>query len=141
MNNDRIELYTDKNHPQLNANVNYLHLSQIQTLDNASCLDIEVNNCLDYFLERNEILQTLVNKLRYNGTIKINGIDLEDVAYHTTTGRITIEQSQNLLYTGKTLTSTCEIITNQLKMYGLTIVDSGIDNHNYFITAKRNLTK
>ena len=91
--NQRIELYVSEQHPQLNANVKYLHLTHIQSLDNASCMEIEVGDCLDYALERNELLQIIISKLRYNSILKIEGVDLEDIIYQYSVGQITVPPS------------------------------------------------
>ena len=42
MDQTKIELYVDDKHSEINSNVQYLHLTHVQSLDNASCTEIEV---------------------------------------------------------------------------------------------------
>ena len=134
-----IELYVDDQHPQINDNIQYVHLTHIQSVDNASCVELEVNNCLDYALERDEILQVIINKLRYGGILKINGIDLDEIMYNAVAGNINISQLQQLLYSGKMSADTYENTIQKLQQAQLTITNETLNDNQYFITAKRKL--
>ena len=133
----KIELFVDKNHPQVNANIKYVHLTHLQTIDNASCFKIEANDCLDFSLGRDEFLGVIVSKLRYNGILNINGIDLQDVIFHGSTGMLDISQLQKLLYQGKLSADSFEQMRDKLQKLGLTIISYTINQNQYFITAKR----
>ena len=137
--NNRIEVYIDDQHPQINDNVQYIHLSHIKSIDNASCIEIEIGNCLDYALERNEILQVAISKLRYNGVLNMNGIDLDEIMYNAVAGKINTQQLQQLLYSGKMSADTYENTINQLQQAQLTITNETLSDNQYFITAKRRL--
>ena len=135
----KIELYVNENHPQTNADIQYLHLSHITTVDNASCDDIELNNCLDYALERGEILPVVISKLRYGGVIKISGVDLTTVMEDGSRCIIGLAQIQQLLYAGRMSCDTYENTIAKLKNAQLTILHEVLDDQHYFITAARNL--
>ena len=141
MNNDRVELYVSEQHPQINDGIKYIHLTHIQSIDNASCMEIEVGNCLDYALERNEILQVIISKLRYNGTLQINGIDLTEIMYNVVSGNLNLPQVQQLLYAGKLSAGTYENTKQQLQQANLTIINETLVDNQYFFTAKRELNE
>ena len=136
---DKIELYVDDNHLQINDNVQYMHLTQVQTLENASCMEIDVCSCLDYALERDQILTILINKLRYEGVLKISGVDLNEVIYNYSVGKLSIQQLQQFLYAGRLSADSYENIIQKLKQAQLIIIHSNISDNQYFITAKREL--
>lgn len=135
----KIELYVDNKHPQINSNVTYLHLTQIQNIDNAICTQIKINNCLDYALERDQLLSIIVDKLRYNGILSISGVDLDEVIHCASIGLVTTEELIQLLYAGKMSADTYDNIIQKLVEKKLTIEHQNIDNYQYFVTAIRKL--
>ncbi len=135
----KIELYVDDKHPQINDDTKYIHLTHLQSVDNASCMEIEVGNCLDYALERDEILSVLIGKLRYGGILKISGTDLDEIVYNASTGVLNVPQLQQLLYAGKLSADTYENMMQKLQQAKLTIINEELNNNQYFITAKREL--
>ena len=138
---DRVEFYVDDKHPQINDNIQYLHLTHAQSLDNASCIEVDLHNCLDYTMERDQILQIAISKLRYSGVLRIYGIDLNMVMYNATSGNLNIQQTQQLLYSGKLSADTYENVVAKLKQAQLTIINESLTDNQYFITAKRELKK
>lgn len=136
---DRVEFYIDDQHPQINDNIQYLHLTHAQSLDNAGCIEIDLHNCLDYTMERDQILQIAISKLRYNGVLRINGIDLDMVMYNAISGNLNIQQAQQLLYSGKLSADTYENVVAKLKQAQLTIINESLTDNQYFIAAKREL--
>jgi hypothetical protein len=139
MDNNRIELYINDNYPQINENVQYVHPRHLQSVDNASCMEIEAGNCLDYILERYQVLLSLIEKLRYNGVLKINGINLDDILHKATFGHLNIQQTQQLLYNGRLSADTHRNMIQILQKHGLTVTHEVITDNQYFITAIRPL--
>lgn len=140
---DRIELYVgdqeNSQHPQLNDNVQYVHLTHVQTIDNASCMEIEVGNCLDYVLERDQLLSIIISKLRYGGIIKLNGTNLEEVMYNASVGKLNTPQVQQWLYSGRLSVDSYSAMITKLTQSQLTIINDSFGDNQYFLTAKREL--
>ena len=140
---DRVELYVgdpeNSQHPQLNDNIQYIHLTHVQTIDNASCMEIEVGSCLDYVLERDQLLSIIISKLRYGGIVKLDGTNLEEVMYNASVGKLNTPQVQQLLYSGRLSADSYSATIAKLKMAQLTILNDNFGNNQYFITAKREL--
>jgi len=132
------EFYVDEKHPQINDNVVYLHISNINSIDNATCMSIELNDCLDYVQERPQMLQAVVQKLRIDGVLSLTGVDFDAVTYNYDSGLLNLSQAQQLLYFGKTSVDTLGNMTNQIKAHGLKIVKQSLNNNQYFIVAQRN---
>ena len=132
-----IEFFVDEKHPQINDNVVYLHISNVGSIENATCLSIELNNCLDYILERQEMLRTVIQKLRINGVLSLTGIDLDSISYNYNSGALNLSQAQQLLYAGRMSIDTLGNMAAQTSSYGLKTVKQTLDNNQYFLVTQR----
>ncbi len=132
-----IEFFIDENHSQINDNIVYLHISNVNSIEDATCLSIELNNCLDYVLKRQEMLRTVVQKLRIDGVLSLNGIDLDSIAYNYNSGTLNLSQTQQLLYAGRTSIDTLGNMAAQTSAYGLKTIKQTLDNNQYFLKAQR----
>ena len=111
----------------------------MSSLEDSSCEEIEVGDCLDYKLSRDEFLKNIVKKLRYGGILRINGIDLDEVIYQHSVGDISFIQMQRFLYGGRMNTDFLGGVFNKLKSLGLTVTNSNLNGSQYFIAAERQL--
>ncbi len=133
-----VEFVVDNNHPQINDNVIYIHISNIESsVEDATCLSIELNNCLDYILKRQEMLQTVIQKLRINGVLSLTGIDLDSISYNYNSGALNLSQAQQLLYAGRMSIDTLGNMVAQTSSYGLKTVKQTLDNNQYFLVVQR----
>ena len=69
----------------------YVDLAQVIDIDNGSCEEILLDNCLDYVSQRKDFLSEIVKKLRYGGKIIVSGLDLHQVGRQITNGFITTD--------------------------------------------------
>ena len=77
-------------------------------------------------------------KLRKNGIITIIGLDVLEIAKGIVTGRLTIDDINNLLYKGKQSIDTITRVKMFLTSQHATIEDIRINNITYYIKAIKN---
>ena len=51
-------------------------IENLPSIDDGSCPEIILSDTLDFVYNREEVLQEVVKKLKYGGTIVINGVDI-----------------------------------------------------------------
>ncbi len=115
--------------------------TEIPKIDDASCLEINLSNVLDYAVphsHRNKALTQIIKKLRHNGVINIEGIDIIELCRSLYLGDLSVQESNKLIYNYKKLScSTLLEIEEQLKGLGCEITRKRIDNTVYSISGKR----
>ena len=130
----KVKLVLDNQQDKSN---NCLPISQINSLEQASCEHIDVGDCCDFIPTRREAMLAVLSKMRYNGTIDISGVDLTEVGHSFIRGELTLEQAQSLIYNGRTSCTTLSYVVDELKEVGLRIISNRLDDHHYHITAVR----
>jgi hypothetical protein len=100
--------------------------------------EIELKTDLDYLnLEESVVrLKDSIDSLQHNGIIKICGLDMDEIARSLYFKFISIEDINRLMLDRKSFT-TLEYRCNQLTSFGLNIDKKRINNHHYFIEARR----
>jgi hypothetical protein len=106
-------------------------------IENSTCTRVEVWDVLDYWDDRESLLADLVSKLRYNGEIIIEGLDILEVANKLIIGAIDYNTAKGLLYNGRLECSILEDVQEDLKSHKLTITKATLHNNRYYVTAKR----
>jgi len=102
------------------------------------CDFIYLEDCLDYVPNRQHYLELIVQKLKYDGKLIVEGNDLTDIVYRLHGGlHLNVDNIQQYLYNGRQSISNLPTMKELLRMYGLTIVLSKLVNWSYTITAKR----
>lgn len=112
-------------------------LEDINQLEDSICTELYVGDVLDYCVNRNEVLVMLIKKLRYGGTIIINGVDIYTMALQLYTGVINGQQATQMLYSGRQSASTMEDVCSILRQCSTHILNVNISQHIYSITAHR----
>jgi len=115
------------------------NLDSLNEMSDAVCDSIEVNNILDFIFtrDRNNMLNVIASKLKYNGQLSINGNDIHIVSSFLDQSLMTLDQVNNSILNGKlSIDSTSSMIT-KLESLGLEIVRVSIDGTEYSIEAKR----
>ena len=97
----------------------------------------EVGDCLDYVLDRDQLLSIIISKLRYNGVLKIQGVDLQEVMWKFINGFLPIVNVQELLYSVRMSGDTYEDTVAKLKSAKLDITKGLFNDNKYFIEAVR----
>lgn len=111
-------------------------------VDNAECMEILVNDVIDFFSATNveDFIKVLLRKLRHGGTIIIGGVDLYETtkAYYTNT--INMTQMNELVHgiDGKKSSNiTLPIMVQFLQGQGLKILKKRANHYRFTVVAKR----
>jgi len=107
-------------------------------IPNNTCEFIYLGDRLDYISNREQILQSIVQKLKPNGELIIDGNDLNSIIHQSSKD---ITKIQYYLYNGKQSVSSLLEMKKLLKTYGLAIIFSKLFHLSYTIIAKKPLPK
>ncbi len=118
----------------------HIHYSQLDMVSDASCDNINIGSCLDYIpvQYRITILQKILSKLRYNGSVEIDGTDIVEVSRSIYYGGLVGENICVALYNGKQSVDSIGNFSNLLEQFGLHINIKQINGFSYYIKATRN---
>lgn len=108
---------------------------QLQGVPTNGCEYFVLDECIDQ-IKDNNIIQQIVSKIRKDGVLSINGKDINLLCQALTTRKINEEQFSEYATNQKQLWSLDRII-NELKLCGLTIINSNIQGINYEVSAIR----
>ena len=117
----------------------YVDLAQVIDIDNGSCEEILLDNCLDYVSQRKDFLSEIVKKLRYGGKIIVSGLDLHQVGRQITNGFITTDNVVSVMYNKRQSASTIDEMTGLLQSASLNILSKQISDINYTLIAQSEL--
>ena len=115
----------------------YVDLAQVMDIDDCSCEEILLENCLDYVSQRKDFLSEIVKKLRYGGKIIVSGIDLHQVGRQITNGFITTSNAASVLYNKRQSSSTIDEMQALLELGSLTIISKQLSDISYTLIAQR----
>ena len=115
----------------------YVDLAQFMDIDDGSCEEILLENCLDYVSQRKDFLSEIVKKLRYGGKIIVSGIDLHQVGRQITNGFITTSNAASVLYNKRQSSSTIDEMQALLELGSLTIISKQLSDISYTLIAQR----
>lgn len=115
----------------------YVDLAQVMDIDDGSCEEILLENCLDYVSQRKDFLSEIVKKLRYGGKIIVSGIDLHQVGRQITNGFITTSNAASVLYDKRQSSSTIDEMQALLELGSLTIISKQLSDISYTLIAQR----
>lgn len=113
-------------------------LDGLAKIENASCTDIRVGQILDLASKRELLLDSIITKLRYGGSIFIEGLDLIALTDAITFGQFNNVEASQLIY-GDNRRSISDFINmvNTLKNKGLNITIKRLDGIFFFVEAER----
>lgn len=116
-----------------------ISLNDMGQIENGSCLKIRANNILDYvaWKDRQDLLKMLVSKLRFNGELSLNGIDLFSISHYIDTGQLSIEEMNLSLLNGRLSTDCMFMVEKSIKDLGMEIIQSKLDGFVFHILSKR----
>ena len=115
----------------------YVDLAQVMDIDDGSCEEILLENCLDYVSQRKDFLSEIVKKLRYGGKIIVSGIDLHQVGRQITNGFITTSNAASVLYNKRQSSSTIDEMQALLELGSLTIISKQLSDISYTLISQR----
>jgi hypothetical protein len=98
---------------------------------------LDINNLLDSVAERSELLQQIAKKIRYEGTLELIGVDLDEVVRAYQQGYIELPEVNEKLYAGRQSASTAEKMISELRSLNFQVINVRSNHHTYYIRAKR----
>lgn len=117
------------------VNINDLTEDELNSTPNHFFNEITIVNILDTS-QNNNVLQTIINKLKKNGILKINGTDMRAVCRDVHYGRIDLNTASsiiNKINNFNTISSFKNYFLNdEWKIHFI-----GLKNYNYFIEVKK----
>lgn len=116
-----------------------MNLEDFMKLEDSSCKSINMNNVLDYvsYENRNNLLTSIVKKLRLNGKLIISGIDYSMLINNVSSGVYSIEVINKLWMNGRMSCNVAFNIEETLHKLGLVDISIKFESLNYFIIARR----
>lgn len=114
-----------------------LHYEQLDSIQDSSILSINLQNTLDYIDNRPICLQKCIQKLRKNGTLELEGLDVLEIAKQVVIGQLTIDDINKLLYNNKKSIDNLFKLLNYLSELSMTIIDKRLNNCTYYIKAQK----
>ena len=115
----------------------YVDISNIVDIDDASCEEILVGECLDYLSQRKDFFAEIVKKVRYGGKIVISGLDLNQVGRQITNGAINTGNVSELVYNKRHSISNVYEVAETLTKSGMHVTSKTISDINYSVIAER----
>jgi len=110
---------------------------RLNDLEPSSCMLLHLGNCCDFLINRFQVLQVAISKLRYGGHIIVEGTDYIDTAYAIVRGELNLEDVSTLLFYGRTNCVDFQTAKTQLQQFGLSIISNRLMQHKYSIRAMR----
>lgn len=115
-----------------------IYVQAINSLEPASCMEINMGNILDFHTSRVQIFSTLVSKLRYGGQISLIGNDLLAISRGLSLGCLTPKQGADLLYNGRVACDTLNGVIEICKTFeNLKIIQQNLVQYQYGIIMER----
>ncbi len=131
-------LFVYSNNKPNTESYTYCHIQELDKIHNGS-IDEIICNCIDSVLlkDRIKLLSILVSKVKINGLVVIQSIDLYILCKFIMNNSISIEAANNIIYPASSLVddATTEEILSQLN--NINILDSIYDNINRVTTIQR----
>ena len=132
----KIEIFLNENKRITEADI-YVGYEDLVSVDNASCKEIYLGYLLDEIKDesKEDVLDSIIRKMRHGGKIEITGTDLKEVARQLTYGSIEEARAIELVSTY----NLCSIhfLAELLASRGLKILNKRLVNLGYYISAER----
>ena len=109
----------------------------IQEVSDGSCDNLFMGEVLEYTPDPRAFLDICIKKLRYGGSLVVNGRDLDIMIRDCWAKRLTTDQLRSLIYSGKSSVWSMNEICQMLSDSGLEIQKKDILQYDYTIGAKR----
>lgn len=115
-----------------------LSIQDIEKIPNGSADEI-ICNCIDsiQFNDRDKLLSLLINKVKINGLVVIQSIDLYIFCKYIINNRISIDQANTIINSSASLSDDLTMEDTINKISGAKILDTLYDNLQRVITIQR----
>ena len=107
-------------------------------VENGTCEEIIANDCLDFIVERGGLLQNIIHKMAYNGTLIIYGLNIDQICQQMFCGKLTSAEFNQIMYGNKRQScDSCRGLVIGLESFGLKILSVRMEDNYYCIKAQR----
>jgi hypothetical protein len=120
--------------------LNGSHISNLNNvLDDGEVTELLALDTIDFlpWPKRGDFLNHLMQKVELGGTLKVGGREVNAVANALSTGQLSIEQGNAILYNGRQSTGTIQETLKLMRFLGLEITSSYYHQFNYIVEARR----
>jgi hypothetical protein len=111
--------------------------NDLQNIHDASCEEIFVGDCLDYFERREDTTNYILSKIRYGGKGTITGVDLLTICSLRKSFKISDQQAKDFIYSERKSVSSMIECLAYLENAGMKIDSKRIDGAKYCINFRR----
>ena len=109
----------------------------INNLHSGSCDNLFLGNILEYTQDPSDFLPICLSKLRYGGTITINGRDLDVITRDYWAKRMSGNEFRGMVYSGKVSIWSLNELCEALMTAGLKVREKSMLQYDYTIVGER----
>lgn len=120
-----------------NPQENQCTLSNLDTVSAGSCDEILLHDTLDYISNRVEGLKRVISKLKYGGTLVVEGNDIIDWARNIFIAHDDLDKINEYLYEGRQSADCINNMCQNLSVLGLEIIHRRLMATRYSVKARR----
>ena len=115
-----------------------LHINEISSIDDASCDDLFLGDCLDYIsTEKQDLIDMACSKIKYGGRLVVIGSDLQEICKAKSSGAINEERANSMLYSGRTGLFSAMTLVDAITQKGLRSSSRAVNGFKYTLTFER----
>ena len=115
-----------------------INIEQLDKISDGSCSQIVIDDILDYYTDRDQLLQTIIGKMRYNSTIYITGVDIYETSRAIMSGNTSKDEALNILYgDGKRSIDSLDSMCSKVNALKIDISERTLSGCFYKITGRR----
>ena len=116
-----------------------IDLSEIGEINNSSCDEVFVGDCLDFIEQRTDFGTELIKKIAYGGTITIVGVDVFEMSRAVEVRQIDLPAINAILYNHRCSISSVGNVVSWVRQLGLNVISQRVSDFKYTVIAKRPL--
>lgn len=117
-----------------------LHINELSTIDDASCEDLFLGDCMDYVANnRDALVETACSKIKYGGRIVLTGSDLHEVCKAKAASVIDEDRVNEILYSGRTGLTSAMTLVDKITKKGLINSSRRVNGFRYTLIFERPL--
>jgi hypothetical protein len=114
-------------------NYTYFYIGNAHILEDESCEEIILDDCLDFVQNRDEQLGILLKKLSPGGKLSMYGLDLFELARSIHNGQSSVASANSMMYNKKQSLDTLFRLITSFRNARLNIVEKSLDGMVYKI--------
>lgn len=114
-----------------------IHVNAVGEIPDGSCDEIILNDTLDYIADRDAAFAAIAAKLKYGGSISVEGNDIVEWCRNITIANKNLSDINNSLYGKRASISDLNVMVDLLHSFGFEIIYRRLMATTYSIKAQR----